>query len=281
MPVPAPFYLTPDVKQTLVEAVDVLGRAGPLPVVVVSNGYALLLDNWIAHMRALGISRFLVVAMDAVIAQRLAGRGIVLARGHFDGSATDFWLRRMLIWQYLVEIGVDIVQSDIDAVWLKNPIPEFLANQPHDLMCSQGTLHPFDTAQSWGFVICTGFMAIRSTPPAIRFFAAFQDRAAQVLETDDQDVMNHILFDAGLVWDAAGAEPEINTIDGMKFHSFPSVITGFSQTLGLTVSLLPHSLFPRLPASGSEAYVKHTLRPEDDSLRISELKAVGCWMIDE
>lgn len=232
-------------------------------------------------MKALGIVRFLVVAMDAAIAHRLSGKGLVLARGHFDGSATDFWLRRMLIWQYLVEIGVDIVQSDIDAIWLKNPIPEFLANQSHDLICSQGTLHPFDTAQSWGFVICTGFMAIRSTPPAIRFLSEFQDRAAQVLETDDQDVMNHILFDAGLIWDAAGAEPEVNYIDGLKFHSFPTPIAGFSASLGLTVSLLPHSLFPRLPASGPEAYVKHTLRPVDDSLRITELKSVGCWMLDE
>jgi hypothetical protein len=158
------FGLASFAKQTLEQAVAALGREGPLPVVVVSDDYALLLDNWIAHMHALGISRFLVVAMDDALAHRLSARGIVVARSDFDGSTSDFWLRRMLVWQYLVEIGVDIVQSDIDALWFKNPIPELFTDQPYDVLCSQGTLHPFDIASSWGFILCTGLMSIKSAP---------------------------------------------------------------------------------------------------------------------
>lgn len=264
----------------LEQAVAALGGGAPLPVVVVSDDYALLLDNWIAHIRALGISRFLVVAMDDALANRLSGRGIVVARGHFDGSPPDFWLRRMLVWQYLAEIGVDIIQSDIDAIWLKDPIPAFFTDQPYDLLCSQGTLHPFDTALSWGFVLCTGLMGIRSGAPAIRFFNAFQDRASQILATDDQEVMNHLLAETGIIWDKAGMEPEINHLDGEAFHSYRSIITGTVETLGMSVGLLPHALFPRLPTAASGPYVKHLLRPEDDALRIPELKAVGCWLVD-
>ena len=130
------FCLDVSARHTLVQAVAALGGGGPLPVVVVSDDYALLLDNWIAHIRALGISRFLVVAMDDALADRLSGRGIVVARGHFDGSPSDFWLRRMLVWQYLTEIGVDIIQSDIDAIWLKDPTSAFFSDQPYDLLCS-------------------------------------------------------------------------------------------------------------------------------------------------
>jgi hypothetical protein len=267
-------------KHSLEQAVAALGRGGPILVVVVSGDYALLLDNWMAHINALGISRFLVVAMDYAIENHLSGRGIITARAHFDGSASDFWLRRMLIWQYLTKLGVDFVQSDIDAIWLKDPIPEFFTGQSHDLLCSQGTLHPADAASSWGFVLCTGLMGIRSGPAAIRFFDAFQDRADQILATDDQEVMNHLLGENDLIWDMAGAEPEINHLDGIPFDSYPSIITGTSAALGVTIGLLPLSLFPRLPTSANGSYVKHLLRPEDDTLRIPELKAQGCWLID-
>ena len=105
-------------RQSLRHAVAVLGVDTPLPVVVVSDAYALLLDNWLAHFHQLGLSRVLIVAMDAALEVRLAGRGLLVARGAFDRSAADFWLRRMLIWRELVAMGIDIacwlVEDDAD-----------------------------------------------------------------------------------------------------------------------------------------------------------------------
>jgi hypothetical protein len=273
--------LGPDaaVRQSLERAVAALGPGGPLPVVVVSDAYATLLDNWIAHVHALGITRFLVVAMDEALANRLSGRSIVVATAHFDGSETDFWLRRMLIWRCLSEMGVDIVQSDIDAIWLRDPVPEFFADQPFDLLCTQGTFHPFDTASAWGFVLCTGLMGIRAGAASVRFFGAFAQRHRQILETDDQVVMNHVLDETGLRWETAGMQREMVDFDGSQFATYASMLTGFSIPLGMRVGLLPYKLFPRLPMATGAPFVKHLLRPEDDAYRIAELRAEGCWLL--
>jgi hypothetical protein len=260
-------------------AVSCLGRDGPLPVVVASSEYTLLLENWIAHVQALGITRFLAVAMDEALAARLAGRGFVVAESRFDGSAADFWLRRILIWQYLIGLGVHVVQSDVDAIWLRDPIPAFFADQHCDLLCSQGTLHPGETAELWGFVLCTGLMSMRPSPATVRFFARFTKRADQVLLTDDQQVMNQMLAETGLVWNRYGLSCERHHLDGREFHSYGSIIDTTDPDSGATIGLLSHALFPRLPTASSGAYVKHVLRPEDDNTRVAELDAVGCWRL--
>jgi len=276
---PGPFRLETPARRSIAEAIACLGRDGPLPVVVVSSAYFTLLENWIVHIQALGISRFLIV--DHALAARLSGRGFVVAVSRFDGSAPDFWLRRILVWQYLIEIGVPIVQSDVDAIWLRDPIAAFFADQHFDLLCSQGTLHPGDTAALWGFVLCTGLMSLRPTPATVRFLAALVRRANLVLRTDDQEVMNHMLVQAGLVWHRHDMQPEINRLGDCVFQSYHSIIDGRDHATGITIGMLPHALFPRLPTALSGPYVKHVLRPEDDDQRIDQLRAVGCWRLPE
>ena len=45
----------------------------------------------------------------------------------FDGSVKDLGLQRTLVWDLLVQHDVDLIQSDIDAVWLRDPIPEYFS----------------------------------------------------------------------------------------------------------------------------------------------------------
>jgi hypothetical protein len=264
---------------SLSTASDILRGDRPLPVVVASDPYAELLDNWISHIRRLGITRFLIVAMDDALEERLSGRGLVVARSSFDGSAEDFWLRRLLVWQHLVHIGVHVVQSDVDAIWLRDPTEPFFRRQRPDLLCTQGTFHPGDIAALWGFVLCTGLMSIRPTHPARRFLDRFVARAEDVLRTDDQAVMNRMLAESGLVWDRHGLQPEINELEGDPFTSYPGIIDATDLATGSSIGLLPHHLFPRVPTASTVAYVKHPLRPVDDANRIDELRTIGCWLI--
>ena len=271
--------LDPSAKDSIARAVLSLRPCGPLPVVVASDAYAHLLENWVAHAHELGITDFLIVAMDDKLQARLSDRGLVVARGHFDGSAADFWLRRLLIWQYLLQLGVHIVQSDVDALWIRNPIPTLFADQQFDILCSQGTLHPSDTAALWGFVLCTGLMSMRPSASTVRFIDAFARKADLVLQTDDQEVMNHMLVEGGAAWNRHGLASCVSEVRGNTFETFDGIIDCRDAVSGATIGLLPHALFPRLPTAAPGAYVKHVLRPEDDSLRIEELRAVGCWKL--
>jgi hypothetical protein len=267
--------------ESLVQALGILGDALPLPVVVASCDYAILLENWIAQVQALGIDRFLIVAMDDALSVRLQGRGFAVARSNFDGSAADFWLKRVFIWRHLLHLGVHIVQCDVDAIWLRDPTFEFFVPQEIDILCSQGTLHPGDIAAMWRFVLCTGLMSVRPTTAAIQFFDAFSARAEQILRTDDQAVMNRMLAERGLAWNRRGLSPIVAALEGHPFDTFGAIIDAEDRPTGCRIGLLPHSLFPRLPTAAPGAFVKHVLRPEEEGKRIAELQAVGCWLLQD
>src|ERR1700736_4181300 len=92
--------LTSASQSDLRRALQAIGGSGPLPVVVATDPYARLLDNWICHVEALGIERYLIVALDQSLMDRLSRAGITAARCDWDGSYPDFVLQRMLIWDF-------------------------------------------------------------------------------------------------------------------------------------------------------------------------------------
>ena len=83
----------------LARAVALLPGDGPLPVVLASGDHAPLLENWIRHARAAGIQRFLVVAMDNSLAERVMCTGAVVARCRLR------WFTRRLLAAALAGAG--------------------------------------------------------------------------------------------------------------------------------------------------------------------------------
>lgn len=266
-------------KRSIAAAIMGLGPGGPIPVVVASNDYAQLLDNWLCHMSILGIERFLIVVMDDDLAGRLKGAHLSVARGEFDGSAADFWLQRARIWAYLVAEGVEFIHSDIDAVWLRDPVPEY-ADAKFDLLVSQGTIHPDDVLTAWGFVLCTGFFWARPTPASRRLFHALVMSAETIMKSDDQATLNRLLLSSGTIWTAGAAEAYNLQVRGGSFTCFREPVAGFCASLGLRLLLLPHDLFPRLQPGAPNAMVRHVLRNESPEQRISLMREAGCWQLD-
>jgi hypothetical protein len=275
------FSLSRAAQASVARALSTLGGSGPLPVVAVTDQYATLLDNWIRHIEALGIHRFLVVAMDRPLMDSLTKAGIVAAYCEFDGSVKDFWLQRMLIWDLLVQRGVDLIQSDIDAVWLKDPIPEYFSRTDFDLLISQGTFHPVETHAHWQFVLCTGLFWARPGPGAKAFFSAWRSRGGEILASDDQAVMNRLLHENGTVWCDTDLETYRLSCDGHTFTCYNHILPGTCDSLGFRIGMLPHYLFPRLTSSERGAFVKHVRRPKDPCERISALREAECWLLGD
>jgi hypothetical protein len=267
-----------DIEAALLRAAASVPGAGPLPVVVASDAYADLLDNWLRHINLLAPDRFLIVAMDGVLEAKLLARGLPVGRADFDGTPTDFWLQRILVWESLVRSGLDIIQSDVDAIWMRDPRDMLSTVCSADLLFSQGTLHPWDGYSLWSFVLCTGFFLIRAGEAANRLFDAWLANPVRLRETDDQAELNTFLVDAGIRWNLAGLESYQEQLQDLPFKCFRDTLVGDCPSLGFRVAMLPHHLFPRLANPGSDAYVRHVLRPADDALRILQLKAAGCWI---
>ena len=115
------------------------------------------------------------------------------------GSVDDFskrhlWVLRVLVLKELISRGHTVISLDLDAV-LVGDLGQMLEALPiSDIVAQRDYSIPLDVAHELGFVICCGFMLIRSNPAIIAFMSRY---AAQVtLEFDDQTALNHLLLEA-------------------------------------------------------------------------------------
>jgi len=268
-----------DAKTALRRAASRVPGTGPLIVVAVSDEDHLFLENWLRHMRRLGISRILVVATDDALVRRLRDSDLTIARAGFDGDAR---LRRIRVWAALSEAGFDIIQTDIDAIWLQDPIPAFLSDPRFDLVFSQGMLHPGALAEQWGFVLCTGLFAARAGDAADAFFAAITARAEQMAVTDDQDAINRVLAEHGVDWDKASQTTKaLDLGGGDRMTVDAETLVGTCASLGLRIGVLPHRRFPRRFGAEPAAIVHRVPRAQGSGSRIESLRAAGCWLADQ
>ena len=254
-----------------------LGAGGPVALAVASNEHAALLDNWLCHVHALGIGRTLVVAMDEPLAERLRGAPFPIARAGFDGTYPDFCFRRSCIWSWLADQGVEFIQSDTDAVWLRDPVSEY-AGSAFDLLCSQGTLLPRTALAAWGFVLCTGFFWARATAAIRDLFRALL--SVQTTIRCDQSALNTLLLTSGTTWSTAGVASYQLEHRGHAFTCFRQPVAGCCDSLGLRLVLLPHHRFPRKQPGASDAIVRHVLRNDVKEQRIALMREAGCWRLD-
>ena len=264
----------------LERALSELGGSDPLPIVVATDAYARLLDNWICHVEALGIERYLIVALDQRLKDRLSAAGIGAARCDWDGTFPDFMLQRVLVWEFLARYGVDFIQTDMDAIWLRNPIPEFFAHSKFDVLGSEGTFHPVGMLARWGFVLCTGFFHTRPTTGTKKLLSAMRSRGDRVLATDCQYALNFMLDELGTTWDGAGLQSSRLTFRGYDFTCYDGTLPGTCDALGLSIGMLPHQLFQRATNLDLVSFVKHVQRTKDPAQRIAAMRAAGCWILD-
>jgi hypothetical protein len=267
-------------QRELERALSKLGGSDPLPVVIATDAYARLLENWICHIEALGIERYLIVALDQPLMDRLSRADITSARCDWDGTFPDFLLQRTLVWEFLARHDVDFVQTDMDAIWLRDPIPEFFARSHFDVLGSEGTFHPVGMLGRWGFVLCTGFFHARPTAGTKNLFSAMRSRGDWVVATDCQYVLNFMLDELGTIWDDAGLQSYLLTFREYDFICYEGILPGTCDTLGLSLGMLPHRLFQRSTNLDPVSFVKHVQRTKDPSQRIDAMRAAGCWMLD-
>jgi hypothetical protein len=265
----------PEVGREVVQAAAELRHDRPLPIVLATKTFEMLLDNWLAHAFRASVGNVLVIALDDQLKSRSLPPGCRIVRAPFHGGLSDLWLFRLEIFLALAAQGIDFIHSDLDAVWLADPQPECFADPALDVIFSQGTYHPEQAHGAWGFVLCCGLFALRAGPASVRFLAAVQARART--EGDDQAAANLVLLESGLTWsnDADLYEVQFARRRMVCHHR---MLRGRVERLDLSVGLLPQHRFSRLPTSRAGAVVKHPSSPREPAAKIPILRHVGCWL---
>jgi len=218
--------LNGNLADTLSDVVDQLSisvtTTEPLIVVPLSGQYGKLFELWRQQVDHHAKGRLVVLAMDEKardIVKESGTHDIVDLSSYFSfdqtGCVDDFskrhlWVLRVLVLKDLISRGHTVISLDLDAV-LVGDLNQMLDALPiSDIVAQRDYSIPIDVARELGFILCCGFMLIRSNPATIDFMSRY---ATQVtLELDDQCAVNHLLVEAGV-------QNQISTSAYMVFDS--------------------------------------------------------------
>jgi len=247
----------------------------PIILVFADWNYLDILKNWITGMKRLHLDNFIIVSLDMNIYNFLVENGYKTILLENKGNLSALWCIRISVFKYLVDFGIDFIHSDADAVWLKNPIPDFY--EPYrsfDILISQGTIWPEPVFKLWGFVLCCGFFMMRST----EFTKSLLDKlGTHVMTTgDDQISLNCVVASQDMQWHYTSSA--YLSIGKYRLLCSDDLITGKGNKISIAV--LPFKKFPRLYIPNTEPYVSHILTPKENDAKREVLKKAGMWFLE-
>lgn len=244
-------------------------------IAVANYAYKDIVDNWVFQMKKLGIDNFLIIALDKQLYAHLSSQGV---NAFLDvlviEDIIDLWRKRIEIYEKVVRMGVNLVHSDLDAVWLRNPMIYF-TDQSVDLVFSQGTYWPKHVHEKWGFVLCCGLFYAGSNKNNIQLFQEMRE----ILDDagDDQAAINELIYQDNVEW-------EIDSGYTIPF-SDKQLLASRKMMVGLgnkySINILPHHLFQRLHNAKEKAYVKHIYSPKNNESTKDVLIGSGCYFLEE
>jgi hypothetical protein len=246
----------------------------PLIVTFADARYLPLLAIWLDKLQRLDLHRIRIYGLDPPTLDWCRERGIDVAPVEWRGGLGELWVKRIAVFRELLATGQEFIHSDADAIWLRNPLQEGSArDRGEDLLFSQGTIWPPDVHERWGFVLCCGWFWARPTPVVGAFFKALE---SEVQKTgDDQICVNRLLAAAGLVWERAGRGDYQLAFQDHALQCWSAPIRASLPTAPLSVALLPHGEFQRLPEPTDRAIVKHYLTPKNCDEKLTVLRRFG------
>ncbi len=180
----------------------------PVIVVPFSARYSHLFQLWKQQIDRHANGRLVVLTMDKQareITQEYGACDIIDLSPYFgfdamgrveDYSKRHLWVLRVLVLHELVSRGQTVISLDLDAVLVGDLEPLLQAMPDADIVAQRDHSIPVDVARKLGFIICCGFMRIRSNPATIRFMQRYATQV--ILEMDDQTALNHLLLGSGV-----------------------------------------------------------------------------------
>ncbi len=178
----------------------------------------------------------------------------------------------MKLFKALINHDVDFVHSDVDAVWLKNPIRKYYTDiDDIDLIVSQGTIWPPRAFNKWQFVLCCGFFLMRANDRTRGLLDEIQSRMLTV--GDDQRVLNEVLLGKIDNWQIT--DECLLPFNNEMFRLSDHLAIGRGNDI--TVGMIPFKEFPRLQLDDINPYVLHPLAAKDGKKKEQYFKKLGIW----
>lgn len=179
-------------------------------LVFIDNDYADMLQNWYLFFSDAcegDNSHLEVICMDnsseAVLSQfsplHCSPHSFDLQwdqnRTHINTKLGEIWIKRMDIIQQFLRQGVDLVLTDTDALWMRDPfklLSQFTTNS--DVVASRGWF-PWHLFDKWGSCICMGFAYFKATNFSIELIQAASSMMKDHRDLYTKDIKNKVNAD--------------------------------------------------------------------------------------
>lgn len=198
------------------------------------------------------------------------------------------WLRRLhILYKYMLS-GSDVIFSDGDAIWLKDPTKYISKlNLLSPKLIASRAWYPQRLFKKWGASLCMGFIYFNAGSFTLDFTnTMIEDLHLQMkvndTKPDDQVAANYILDKWNISW------PRKMVVGS---NSIPDIGTVNRNNTDYKVVLLPHSQFMRkchsmtsseILLSIDNATIVHCRLPTGSgSKKESRMKALSLWRLNE
>ncbi|CAH9120775.1 unnamed protein product [Cuscuta epithymum] len=188
-------------------------------VALANSNVRSMLEVWFTSIKKVGISNYLVVALDDPILDFCNENKVPVYKrdpdemvdsvGKIGGNHAVSGLKFRILREFL-QLGYSVLLSDVDIVYLQNPFDHLYRDcdvesmsDGHDNMTAYGYNDVFDEpGMGWAryahtmriWVYNSGFFYIRPTIPSIELLDRVADRLARQAKAWDQAVFNEELF---------------------------------------------------------------------------------------
>lgn len=225
----------------------------PMRILITSTGkYIPVFLNWLIFYYNVcpSISYLYFVCLDGDIELHLQSYGFRCSHVYHLPAAqmnNQLWLLRARVTKQLLVQGYDVLMTDTDAIWLRNPF-EMLSSFPHSDVIASRASFPEDISKRLGATVCMGFVYIKSNSRTIILWEELYLFMSKMPRADDQRNFNQLLLNLQI-----------------KFEVRPTFVDSFNASSGvfylqretpMVLTLLPHNQVMRM----CDPQKKHVIR---------------------
>ena len=293
-----------------IDQCHVFGRGSSSPrkmkiIMSSDSSYVRTFFNWLIFFsrhcpKSLLIEDLYFICLDKKVHEQLSTRGINCSRTESNliirdqekmkaGISPDFsdlWRLRVNITDDLLRSGYDVMLTDSDAIWIKNPFPVFNQYDDSDIISSRGNF-PFEIGASLGATLCMGFIYIKSSLGTIELWTKMRqvmdDEKRNSKFSDDQIVLNKVLVNEGLQYDVKRLKYPYG-----KDVNFGTIVSNITKETILKIALLPHISFQRLCVNETDveysvlnATIAHCRSPKNSKNKRRKNTRMRIWELTD
>lgn len=149
----------------------------------------------------------------------------------------DVYTGRIPYVKKLISGGRDVLISDLDALWLKDPLPEIKCVAARAGIISSRGLSPSRSIKLFGTAVCMGFVFFKGSDCLVReAFAALTNPMRE-----DQSSFNENLLREGVEWD----EQRLSMDATSTSTTYGRILAPGRSYANLSIAMLSHNRFIR------------------------------------